>query len=117
MEVRLTELRYREVINISDGTRLGFVSDAILDLTSGRVLALIVPGPARFFGLFGRERLYSPVGIHCPHRRGHRSHRGRRGDPARPAAPARYLGIKAPENQNIFSKESEKACRVRGHLV
>ena len=55
MEVRLTELRYREVINISDGTRLGFVSDAILDLTSGRVLALIVPGPARFFGLFGRE--------------------------------------------------------------
>ena len=28
MEVRLTELRYREVINISDGTRLG--SDYIL---------------------------------------------------------------------------------------
>ena len=55
MEVRLTELRYREVINISDGTRLGFVSDAILDLTSGRVLALIVPGPARFFGRCGRE--------------------------------------------------------------
>ena len=49
MEVRLTELRYREVINISDGTRLGFVSDAILDLTSG---------PARFFGLFGRESDY-----------------------------------------------------------
>ena len=46
MEVRLTELRYREVINISDGTRLGFVSDAILDLTSGRVLALI-PGTSR----------------------------------------------------------------------
>lgn len=58
MEVRLTELRYREVINISDGTRLGFVSDAILDLTSGRVLALIVPEPARFFGLFGRESDY-----------------------------------------------------------
>ena len=58
MEVRLSELRYREVINISDGTRLGFVSDAILDLTSGRVLALIVPGPARFFGLFGRGEEY-----------------------------------------------------------
>ena len=58
MEVRLTELRYREVINISDGTRLGFVSDAILDLTGGRVLALVVPGPARFFGRFGRESDY-----------------------------------------------------------
>ena len=58
MEVRLSELRYREVINISDGTRLGFVSDAILDLTGGRGLALIVPGPARVFGLFGRESDY-----------------------------------------------------------
>ena len=43
MEVRLSELRYREVINISDGTRLGFVSDAILDLTGGRVS--FRPGP------------------------------------------------------------------------
>ena len=58
MEVRLSELRYREVINVSDGTRLGFVGDALLDLSSGRVLALIVPGPARFFGLFGRESDY-----------------------------------------------------------
>ena len=58
MEVRLTELRYREVINISDGTRLGFVSDAILALTSGRVPALLLPGPAPLFGVFGPESDY-----------------------------------------------------------
>ena len=99
MEVRLTELRYREVINISDGTRLGFVNDAILDLTSGRILALIVPGPARFFGLFGRESDYilpwesiARIGGDIVLIEGR-------------------LGLKAPENQNIFSKERKKCLQ------
>ena len=55
MEVRLTELRYREVINISDGTRLGFVSDAILDLTGGRVLGADVQRPCQSGGVFARK--------------------------------------------------------------
>lgn len=58
MELRLSDLRYREVINISTGGRLGFVGDAILDAQTGQILALVVPGPARFFGLFGREDDY-----------------------------------------------------------
>lgn len=55
MQCRLSDLRYKEVINVLTGQRLGFVCDAEMDPTDGRVLALIVPGPARFFGLFGRE--------------------------------------------------------------
>ena len=58
MEQRLSELRDREVISISDGRRLGYVSDALVDTKGGRITALIVPGPARFFGLFGREDDY-----------------------------------------------------------
>ena len=58
METRLSDLRYREVIHISTGMRLGFVGDLLLDAQTGQVLALIVPGPARFFGLFGREDDY-----------------------------------------------------------
>ena len=58
MECRLSELRYREVINVSTGCRLGYVGDALVDLKDGRIAALIVPGPARFFGLFGREDDY-----------------------------------------------------------
>ena len=54
MDARLSDLRWREVINITDGRRLGYVSDAIIDFSSGKVTALIVPGPPRFFGLFGR---------------------------------------------------------------
>lgn len=55
MVVRMSELKCREVINICTGCRIGFVSDLELDCTCGNVIALIVPGKARFFGLFGRE--------------------------------------------------------------
>ena len=58
MELRLSEMRYRDVIDMADGARLGYVSDALTDTETGRILALIVPGPARFFGLFGREDDY-----------------------------------------------------------
>lgn len=55
METRIAELRYKEVISVEDGTRYGYVGDMEIDLESGQVRALIVPGRRRFFGLFGRE--------------------------------------------------------------
>lgn len=55
METRWEELRYKEVIQINDGCRLGYVGDLELDLDNGSILALIIPGRRRFFGLFGRE--------------------------------------------------------------
>ena len=58
MELRLADLRWREVIDTSTGARLGYVNDIMIDAHSGRILALIVPGPNRFFGLFGREDDY-----------------------------------------------------------
>lgn len=54
MELRLQDLRYREVINTRTGQRLGYVSDVLLDTDSGRITALLVPGPAKLFGLLGR---------------------------------------------------------------
>ena len=66
MIIRMSELKCREVINICDGCRVGFVSDLELDCTGGNVVALIVPGRARFFGLFGREDDYIiPWGCIC----------------------------------------------------
>lgn len=53
MIICFSELRCREVINISDGRRLGYVSDLELDVDCGRILSLIIPYPGRFFGLFG----------------------------------------------------------------
>lgn len=55
MQCTLRELRYKEVISVTDGSRYGYVGDLDVDLDSGQVRALVVPGPARFFGLFGRR--------------------------------------------------------------
>ena len=55
------ELRRKEVINICDGARLGCICDMELDVCTGTLLTLIVPGPSRCFGLLrGSEELVIP---------------------------------------------------------
>jgi YlmC/YmxH family sporulation protein len=49
---RLFDLRRREVVNVCDGRRLGYVCDVEIDLCCGKICAIIVPGPCWFFGLF-----------------------------------------------------------------
>ena len=59
--MRMRELRRKEVINITDGGRLGFVGDVDFHMPDGQAAALIIYGPARFFGLFGKgEEYYIP---------------------------------------------------------
>ena len=55
MENRVAQLRYKEVVSVSDGSRFGFVGDMEVDLDTGRVTALVVPGRLRLLGLLGRE--------------------------------------------------------------
>lgn len=50
-----SSLREKEIINFSDGRRLGFIYDIEVNLEKGRIEALIVPGPGKFLGLFGKE--------------------------------------------------------------
>lgn len=58
MNCCITELRCKEVINKSNGCRLGFVSDVEVDSCCGRVVALIVFGKPKFWGICGkRERI------------------------------------------------------------
>jgi YlmC/YmxH family sporulation protein len=52
------DLRQKEIVNIKDGARYGFVSDLELDIVKGKITALIVPGPGRVFGVFGRDQEY-----------------------------------------------------------
>jgi len=58
MVERLSTIRCKEVINVTDGCRLGYAEDFEIDLYEGRLIALIIPGPCRFFGLFGRDSDY-----------------------------------------------------------
>lgn len=56
--MRLCELKKCEVINIRTCKRLGCVVDVDIDICKGRITALIVPVPGKFFGCFGREKEY-----------------------------------------------------------
>lgn len=53
-----SELRYKEVIDVHSGFRLGYVCDAEFDDAEGRIISLITPGRAKWFGLLGREDDY-----------------------------------------------------------
>ena len=54
--LRLSDLRQRDVINVADGRKLGWVDDIEIDEEDGQITALILPGGPRWFGLFGRDR-------------------------------------------------------------
>ncbi len=54
MPVRISDLRIREVVNVIDGKRLGFIIDLEVELETGRITAIVVPG-SRWLGIFGRE--------------------------------------------------------------
>ena len=46
------DFKHKEVININDGKRLGFVQDVTADLESGIITSIIVPGNTKFFNMF-----------------------------------------------------------------
>ena len=46
------EFRHKEVINITDGKRLGYVQDVCADLSTGNITSIIVPGTSKAFSLF-----------------------------------------------------------------
>ena len=55
---RVQDLQKIEVININDGKRLGFLYDIEVDLHTGEIGSIIIPGGYRFFGLFGKGEEY-----------------------------------------------------------
>lgn len=52
---RVSDFREKEVINIGDGRRIGFVTDVEIDVQNGRIDALVVPAGGRLFGIIGKD--------------------------------------------------------------
>mgnify|MGYP003327973415 CR=1 FL=1 len=53
------DFKHKEVVNITDGKRLGFVQDVTADLNSGIITSIIVPGNSKLFNIFsGNNRRY-----------------------------------------------------------
>lgn len=53
--MKLFDCRNKEVVNICDCRKLGYISDVEFCPNSGCILALIISSPARLFSCFGKD--------------------------------------------------------------
>ena len=58
--IRFSELRCLEVICLSDGKRLGYISDLEIEGECGKITALILPGPGKFKGFLSEGEYRVP---------------------------------------------------------
>ncbi len=52
---RIADLQCKEVINLCDGSRLGYVADVVVDICTGKLIAIIVPGKSGLLGLISKD--------------------------------------------------------------
>ena len=62
--LKASDFRQKEVVNICDGRRLGFVCDVDINLEKGTLNAIVVPGCGKILGLFGGDDDYV-IPWHC----------------------------------------------------
>ena len=55
MSIKFTDLQCKEVICVSNGQRLGFITDVQIEIPDGNICAIVVPGPCRILGIAGRH--------------------------------------------------------------
>lgn len=57
---RAMTFKQKEVINLADGKRLGYVQDVEADFTTGKITAIIVPGNNKIFSMGGKNDIVIP---------------------------------------------------------
>ena len=55
MTCRIVEMRNKEVINVKDGARIGCVNDVEVDMKCAKLVAIVIYGRLKCFGILGRE--------------------------------------------------------------
>ena len=55
MLCRITDMHEKEVINICDGMRLGCVDDVEVDTCTAQLVAIVIRGRSKLFGLLGGD--------------------------------------------------------------
>ncbi|MFD5261875.1 YlmC/YmxH family sporulation protein [Bacillus wiedmannii] len=53
--IRISELQMKEIINVSDGKRLGNIGDIEIDMNTGKIGSIIISKQARMLGIFGKD--------------------------------------------------------------
>ena len=55
------DFKHKEVINVTDAKRLGYVQDVTADLKTGVITSIIVPGNNKMFNIFsGNNEIVIP---------------------------------------------------------
>lgn len=49
MDISFNELRNKEVVNLSDGSRMGHLNDIVFNHETSRVVGVVVPGEKKLF--------------------------------------------------------------------
>ena len=57
---RAMTFKQKEVVNLADGKRLGYVQDVEADFSTGKITAIIVPGNNKIFSVGGKNDLVIP---------------------------------------------------------
>lgn len=55
MKITLEEIRRKAVVNMLDGACFGYADDLVADTETKQVLALLIKGRLKLFGILGRE--------------------------------------------------------------
>ncbi len=53
--VRISEFQVKDVVSVSDGRKLGNITDIEINLDSGRIEAIVIGGGGKLLGFFGKD--------------------------------------------------------------
>ncbi len=53
--VKISEFQIKDVVNVSDGKRLGNIGDIEINLSTGKIEAIVISGNGRVLGFFGKD--------------------------------------------------------------
>lgn len=67
MQDKGLDFKHKEVVNINNGKRLGYVQDVCADLETGKITSIIVPGSNKMLNIFSQnnEIVIPWDNIHC----------------------------------------------------
>jgi YlmC/YmxH family sporulation protein len=53
--LKVSEFQIKDVVNVSDGKRLGNIDDIEINLDTGKIESVIIGGVGRVLGFFGKD--------------------------------------------------------------
>jgi YlmC/YmxH family sporulation protein len=52
---KISDFQVKDVVNVANGKKLGHIADLEINLNTGKIDAIIIPGAGKMLGFFARE--------------------------------------------------------------